>query len=565
MYCEYLFEPKEDKNKLTSISNVHFETRIIPTAENMLLDVSETKEGMHSSFYETNIRNDVVYIEESTDSISFKDAYFDTASSNDVTQDSNEHHIDNPLDELRSALEETNKCFQKTINTKEKMKRKSESQMLLQSIEDLFNEIFKSRYFIYFENRLFIHEINKYTDIDSDIKLGRHCNKYIKRAALAMRRYPYKELLNHLKINAINATKKYYPSYIFFLNCIYDVLTGKTIEHSPDIISFVCLPIEYTDNPTLYCPCFDAYIDTVTNGDSELRDLIMTMLAYFLLADCNDAKKFFVLIGPSGTGKSTFGNIVQSLMGEEVCSFVPLQNMGDTYSKYNLENKLVNISMDLSSETISRNDMSSIKIVTGGDRVYTQVRYEKEHCFYPTAKLLFGSNFPLTLAQYDEAFCKRLITIPFNVVIPEESQDKNLVQKISLEREAVINRLLPHAKKLLKNNMQFPRSVVAEQLKQQCINEKSDSLKKFIDEKCEFSYQHKYSSEQLYKDYLEYCYENDFKALSMPAFHDEMKKYPLTEGRWGITGEKNKQFRGYRGIKPKAVDETEMIPCIIGN
>lgn len=458
-------------------------------------------------------------------------------------EDSNQMNVDIILAEepiKHSEQEDVRK--QDRQETKEKKNRTNNK-------KDEFKEVFvyiTQRYrLIYYNGNLYAYDRNKYLLIDNDVMLGRFLGNDIIQKLITTSSTLHLALLKQLTMIASKVKPQDHTSHMPFFNCILDVKNDKIIKHSPDYISFINLPIRYTSDAYVPCPTFNQYISTICNGDTELEELILTIVGYFLLVECNDAKKFFVIIGEGGTGKSTFGKVIESIIGGDVCSNVPIHNLDAEFSKAEFDLKILNISMDLPDETINRQQIADIKNITGGDKVFTNVKNKNMKSFYTKIKLLFGSNHLLKMEVEDKAFIERLVCIPFNTVISPEMQDKKLAAKIANERGGIVQRVIPYAKKFLDNNMQFPYCEAAERLKMQCINEKQSSFEKFLEERCEFSYQYKSPSEQLYNEYVGYCDENGFKALSIPAFHKKIQEYPVTEGRWGIPGKKNKQFRGY--------------------
>ena len=58
--------------------------------------------------------------------------------------------------------------------------------------------------------------------------------------------------------------------------------------------------------------------------------------------------------------------------------------------------------------------------------------------FLNHAKFLFGSNHPLLTQDYDPAFFKRAITVPFQYGVALEAQDPYLLQKLNGERNASV-------------------------------------------------------------------------------------------------------------------------------
>ncbi|MBR6313109.1 MAG: hypothetical protein IKR49_00525, partial [Clostridia bacterium] len=95
-------------------------------------------------------------------------------------------------------------------------------------------------------------------------------------------------------------------------------VTGTTTElipHSPDVLSTIQIPCEWKDTPSP-TPVFDAYMRTLTNGDTATEQLLLEFMgACISNVKGWRMKKALFLVGDGDTGKSQLKGLVERLLG----------------------------------------------------------------------------------------------------------------------------------------------------------------------------------------------------------------------------------------------------------
>ncbi len=305
-------------------------------------------------------------------------------------------------------------------------------------------------------------------------------------------------------------------------NGIYDVQNKRLYPHSPEFITFSYVKSKYIKHPD--CPHFEKFLAETFDDDEALIERVWQMLGYIFM-HTNDGKCFFVMGEAPNSGKSLLGNFVQNLFPQEHVSNIALNDFNGKYSLVKLVGAAVNVSLDLPSSELKPTAVSKLKMLTGGDVINAEEKYEPSFSFKNSAKLLFASNYPVKISEADEAFWNRLIYIPFNKSIPHELQDKTLLDKFISEKDSIVTIALRHAKSLIDNNFVFPTTPEIERKMAQFSNATLPTVKEFIDEKCEIDSQFKGEPVQvLYEAYKSFCDENGFSADSYNAFKAQFEK-----------------------------------------
>lgn len=190
-----------------------------------------------------------------------------------------------------------------------------------------------------------------------------------------------------------------------------------------------------TFNP--YTPQIDLFISQIAGNDPVLIERIWEVLACILVPDPS-VKFFFLLQGVSDSGKSVFGKFITSLFYKENVRFLDLDRLGDRHSSSVLPGAYLNVSMDLPDRTLSAKTVATLKMLTGDDEISIEGKSTDVQSFKNRSRFLFGSNYSIRLSDYDEAFIKRLVTIPFRISVDRNAQDPYLFDKLYQERDYIV-------------------------------------------------------------------------------------------------------------------------------
>ena len=343
------------------------------------------------------------------------------------------------------------------------------------------------------------------------------------------------------------------PHLIIFKNGTLEVSSGRFFANSPEDLASSALGIEY-DTDRWKMPYTKRFLETIADGDSDLYELMLQVIGYILSNDIK-AKAFFYLEGIGDAGKSRFCDLIASffpISGTNKVARIALQDLGGKFSLGNLVNSKLNISEDLPDNPLSQTTVSRIKMISDANRLEAEAKYVQSFSFKPLCKLLFASNHPLRLKEFDAAFINRVVYIPFMNAIPKEKQDKNILEKMHEELPALFNRAFAAYKRLVENGYMWAGS---DRFKPEIsiVNsgismDKEQVLKRFINTCCEFEINTIVSTEELKYAYDKYCHEYNHLPIQGDRFSRELSALlPDTIERVKI----GNQRRGYRGMRIK--------------
>jgi len=237
------------------------------------------------------------------------------------------------------------------------------------------------------------------------------------------------------------------------------------------------LTFEY--NPEATCDDFKAFLNEVL-PEKESQMILAEYLGYIFTQNLK-LEKCLILKGEGSNGKSVIFEIVQALLGEHnTCSYT-ISNLCNEngYFRAQLGNYLLNYSSELGGKNINPD---LFKKLISNEPIDARSPYGHPFIIRNYGKFMFNTNkFPNNI-EFTHAYLRRFIILNFEVIIPDEKQDKHLAKKIiSKELSGIFNWVLEGLGRLLKQQ-QFTESPKAKELLEEMRYE-SDSVAQFIEDK----------------------------------------------------------------------------------
>jgi putative DNA primase/helicase len=216
--------------------------------------------------------------------------------------------------------------------------------------------------------------------------------------------------------------------------------TGELREHKQTDLITQISPVRYDERAI--CPRWKDFVAEILNGDPDLIRFVQKAFGYSLSGEVKEECMFF-LYGGGRRGKSKKVAILRELLGK-------------SYSKKAMADLLMTSSRDrhptevaalrgarvvVAAETEKGRVVSGqrIKDWTGEPNETTRGIRENPYEFPIYFKLWLMSNHRPRVPEDTEAFWERFRVIPFDVAIPEERRDKDLLEKLKGELPGILN------------------------------------------------------------------------------------------------------------------------------
>lgn len=312
------------------------------------------------------------------------------------------------------------------------------------------------------------------------------------------------------------------PHVLNLKNGMFDMKTGEFLPHSPDYRSTVQLNIEY--DPKAKCELFSEKLNEIFDGDTDKLEYFKLWMLYCFMPTYQ-YQKLLILYGTGRNGKSVLMNLLSAMIGTSNCSYESISDIAkeNGYSVIHLKDKLVNISMELSTK---ETETDTIKRLTGGDIISCRQIYKERIHFRNTARLIISTNSLPRVANLDKAFLGRMEIIEFTKSFVN-NPDTELDQKLIKEIPGIFNLLIENRTKIFREDgsirLQMPESLKGTIKK---LSSNLHSVTEFVSENCELIVLDPTKSDRmipmknLYTAYADWCKESGYFACGKKLFKE---------------------------------------------
>ena len=309
-------------------------------------------------------------------------------------------------------------------------------------------------------------------------------------------------------------------------NGVIDLESGQLRKHNPKDLITKIVNAPYDSLAT--CPIWRAFLDKIFDNKQELISFIQRAVGYTLTGSTREQGLFF-LFGNGKNGKSTFINPLQSLLNDYACKI-----SSDTILAKRFDSAIPNDVARLKGSRLTiaselpegrRLNENLVKDLTGGeDTITARFLHHEFFEFSPTFKLwMYGNHKPVIRGQ-DDGIWRRIMLIPFDVVISEKECDKNLPDKLRAELPGILNWAVEGCMMWQKEGLN-PPEIVLNAVKD--YRSEQDTLSFFIEEKCTLGKECKVIAKELFEVYKLWCEESNEHKPNRREFSDLMKRKGL--------------------------------------
>lgn len=359
---------------------------------------------------------------------------------------------------------------------------------------------------------------NGYKEIESDMI------QYIPNLKKMQRR----EVLDYMEL-IVEEKEQSDANLIAFNNGVYDLVTGELKPFSTDIVITNKIPWDY--NPDAYFELADKTLNKLACDDAAIRALLEECIGYCFYRR-NELGKAFILTGDKNNGKSTFLDIVKTILGDKNISALDLKELGDRFNTSMMFGKMANIGDDIGDDFLQGSQVSIFKKIVTGNRIKAERKGQDPFEFNPFIKLLFSANDIPRMKDKTGAVLRRLVIIPFNARFSKYLPDGvtidpdfdpfikyKLIQKESIEY--LIKLGVEGLKRVITNNEFTKSDKVQNQLDE--YEQENNPILAFINDTGVDMIENEPTAD-VYKRYQVFCADNAMQPMSNIVFSKQINK-----------------------------------------
>lgn len=309
---------------------------------------------------------------------------------------------------------------------------------------------------------------------------------------------------------------------IAFNNGVLNIAEDSFTEFSPEYVITNKIPHNY--NPDAKSDLLDGVMRKLACNDESVLQLLYQAVGYTFYRR-NELRKSFFLLGEKRNGKSTFLDMMQTLLGEENVANLDLCEIGHEFKTAELTGRLANIGDDINDEYIS--NTAIFKKVVSGDVITVAKKGKDPYKLRSFAKFFFSANSLPRLGRGKDssAVLDRLVVIPFDAKFSKSDADYDPFIKYKLRNEDVMEALIAAAVPALREVLIEQEFAICERVVRNIEEfEKSNNpILEFFEELDEVDYLNE-PVKAIYQRYNSFCLSNNLQAMSAIEFQKQMKK-----------------------------------------
>lgn len=329
------------------------------------------------------------------------------------------------------------------------------------------------------------------------------------------------EVMAYLELLTQDNQQMSAANYIAFKNGLYDLDTDEFMDFTPNVI--VTNKINFNYNPQAHSDLIENTLDKLSCYDDNVRSLLEEVVGYCFYRR-NELRTSFILIGDKANGKSTYLDMIKTLLGDENTSSLDLKELGDRFKTAELFGKLANIGDDIGDDFIP--NPAAFKKLVSGESMNVERKGQDPFDFNNYSKLLFSANNIPRIKDKSGAVINRLVIIPFDARFSKDDPDYDPYIKYKLRQpdcmEALIVLGLQGLKRVLKNYSFTKSDRVEKEIEE--YEKNNNPILIFFDEIGVDEIENEVTRE-VYKQYQEFCLSNNFQPMSNIEFSKQVKKH----------------------------------------
>lgn len=365
----------------------------------------------------------------------------------------------------------------------------------------------------------------------------------------------YQELYNRLLTDPLLYQEERFISPVDKLNCEDGILDlsrwpPRKAPHDPEDGFLSVLPLTCGDilDPPMDGYYFESFAASISGGDPNVRQQLLELTAVALTG--RQVKHFYVMLGPSNSGKSQFGRFLLELLGaENVMSVRDMNDFGDRWTVGSLADKRLGLCMDLPDAPLSKAAIGILKQFCGADAVKAEQKYANSFTYYEKPLLLLGGNHAIRIpnADHEEAFLNRMIIIPFSSAVSSENRIPDFYLKLLEEAPYIVHEAISAYQNLASRNYELTRAEVPQMYQAQEGCSLYGSICDFVKQNLTIEQGAEITTAAIYEAF---CVEGTHANTSRTAFSKTLSRAlgQLIPAALPVKRVNGAEMRGYKNI-----------------
>lgn len=240
--------------------------------------------------------------------------------------------------------------------------------------------------------------------------------------------------------------------------------------------------------------------------DEEVRSFVQRLFGYSMLGQVTE-HVLPILNGPGGNGKSVLQDAIMHAFGDYADAVDPailMESKNERHGAFKMKLKAQRLVFCSETDRGRRFSEATMKRLVGGDPIEANYMYQNPVTFLPSHTLVMLTNHLPKVSADDPAVWRRILVVPFDVVIPPEERDPKLTAKLKAVPNAVLTWVYQGWLAYQEQGLNPPEAV---RVRTQAYQEDNSALGRFLEERTMPNEHSRIRARDLYTAWSNWCHE----------------------------------------------------------
>lgn len=286
--------------------------------------------------------------------------------------------------------------------------------------------------------------------------------------------------------------------------------------------------------------------------DAEVRAFIQRLFGYAMLGQVTE-HVMPIFTGTGANGKGTIRDALMSAFGDyaiEVDPAILMESKHERHGAFKMRLRGARLVFCSETEKGRKFAEATMKRLVGGDQIEANLMHKNPITFDPSHTLIMLTNHLPAVSGDDPAVWRRILVVPFDVVIPEEERDGCLPERLKAAQSAVLAWAYQGWKDYQDQGLNPPEAV---RVRTEQYRADSDALGRFLSERTQENAHGYAKARDLFTAWTTWCHDNGMRA-------EEIGPEVTFAASMKARGYEKKRSSGgwlYRGVMLMAAQEEE--------
>ncbi|MFE0654071.1 phage/plasmid primase, P4 family [Streptomyces sp. NPDC059534] len=264
--------------------------------------------------------------------------------------------------------------------------------------------------------------------------------------------------------------------------------------------------------------------------DEEVRAFVQRLFGYAMLGQVTE-HVMPIFTGTGANGKGTLRDALMAAFGDyaiEVDPAILMESKHERHGAFKMRLRGARLTFCSETEKGKRFAEATMKRLVGGDPIEANLMHKNPITFDPSHTLIMLTNHLPLVSGDDPAVWRRILVVPFDVVIPEEERDPSLPERLKKAAPAVLEWAYAGWQDYQEQGLNPPQIV---RIKTEEYKASSDVLGRFLDERTIASPHAVVPARELFNAWTSWCHGSGEHASSEVEFSKSLAARGFTTKR----------------------------------